>query len=490
MSRLNVFLIVVMLSLLSAVSPARAGANAELLDYLIQDVCVNASDIAIAGDPASCGSRRNIRIGEPSPYIVTDFDRGNNNATYFAMNSFPVLGMDGTVKVMHAKSGQGNFTANYAFNFDVARDGYDFTDTTNSGYASFVRTSDGGCYDQIWSRNGSAASMIDRAGGWILFAFAGLPSNWAQTNIAHPTTYHVQLTPNRPGCQNGHSTGTTYWNAPAAYQFETYKVLTAIRSDHFANDTLSQSGNALERYYFTKEYGFTRWEAWMPQSRCFSERGSGDPSCHPENAAAYPLQGRCSIMNTSSTGIPGLDAWGGQYWVRVDCRDQTNYIAINTPMIMLDNVMAQNDGYVDIDYLAVTNPAPLGLWQASSPQIYHGSGWANGTGWNINATGQYSNLAYGPYVSGLPAGHLNATFTLMVDNNTAENHKLIDIDVYRNSDNRTFAKMTITRMQFTAANALQRFTLPFDYDGQGQLEFRVAVYGDSYVYHASSEVGY
>jgi hypothetical protein len=93
-------------------------------------------------------------------------------------------------------------------------------------------------------------------------------------------------------------------------------------------------------------------------------------------------------------------------------------------------------------------------------------------------------------VSGLPIGNLNATFTLKVDNNSTDNHNLIDIDVYRNSDNRTFAKMTITRNQFNVPNSLQRFTLPFDYDGQGQLEFRVSVYGDSYVYHATSEVHY
>jgi hypothetical protein len=288
MFRLKIFLCVFALALFSGAAPARAGANAELLDYLVQDVCVDGADHAIAGDPANCASHRNIRIGEPSPYIVTDFDRDNGNTTYFAFNNFPVLGMDGTIKVMYAKSGRGNFNSNFIFSFNPVRDGYDFADTTNSAYASFVRTSDGGCYDQIWSHDGSSASMADRAGGWIIFPFAGTPSSWMTTNLAHPHTYHVQVTPNRPGCSNTNSTGATYWNAPAQYQFETGKVLTAIRSDHFANDTLSQRGNALERYYFTREYGFTRWEAWIPQSRCYSDYGSANPICHPDNTAAYP----------------------------------------------------------------------------------------------------------------------------------------------------------------------------------------------------------
>src|SRR3954449_5802866 len=128
MSRMRSLWVAMILSVITPISPAHASANPELLDYLIQDVCTNSSDQAIVGDPATCISHRNIRIGEASPYIVTDFDQ-SDGATYFAFSSFPVLGMDGTVKVMHAKSGQGIFDANFVFGFDIARDGYDFTDT-------------------------------------------------------------------------------------------------------------------------------------------------------------------------------------------------------------------------------------------------------------------------------------------------------------------------------------------------------------------------
>lgn len=472
-------------------SMAYAGAKPQLLDYLIQDVCVNNSDQPIAGDPASCVTHRDVKIGEKIPYLVTDFDKNNGNSTYFSFSSFPVLGMDGTVKIMTSKSGQGNFDSNYYFSFIPSRDGYDLADTTNSDFVSFIRTSDGGCYDQIWSHNGSAATMADRAGGWILFPFSGTPATWAQPSSAFVTTYHVQITPGISGCGNGNSAGVTYWNSPANYQFETGKVLSAIRSDHFASSALGSTNNALERYYYTREYGMTRWEAWIPLSRCNSTYGANSPRCTSWDAANYELQGRCSVMNVSSTGVPGLDMWGGQYWVRTDCRDETNYIPLNTPQLMLDNTMGQNDGYVDIDLAAVLNPAPLGFWNASRPQSYHGSGSANGIGWEIAANGgQFSNLTYGPYIAGLPAGHLNATFTLKVDNNNADNNPIVSIDVFRGSDNVFLAQRTITRREFNEAGVLQRFALPFNYDGQGQLEFRVSVYGNSYVYHASSEVGY
>jgi hypothetical protein len=115
------------LAAIASLSTAQAGPDPELMDYLIQDVCVDGSDHAIAGDPAACANHRNIMIGEPSPYIVTDFDR-NANATYEAMNSIPVVGMDGLVKILYPKNLQGNFDSGFKFSFVPSRDGYDLLD--------------------------------------------------------------------------------------------------------------------------------------------------------------------------------------------------------------------------------------------------------------------------------------------------------------------------------------------------------------------------
>ena len=341
---------------LALIAPACAQAGDELLDYLIQDVCVDAGGNAIAGDPASCGSHRNINIGEHLPYLVTDFDRNNNDVTYMAFSSIPMHAEDNTLKILIFKSGQGNFDASYTFSFDAARDGYDLIDTTFSEYTSIIRTSDGGCFDQMFSPDGSISSAAARAGGWALFPYAGAPSSWAASSSATIHTYKVQITQNVPNCASGNSNGVTYWNAPASYTFETGKTLQAIKEFHFASTALSSENNALEIYYFSKEYGATRWEAWVPQSRCFAENGNDAGICHPETPSTYPLQGRCSVLITSSTGIAGLDTWGNQNWVRTDCRDMTNYIAIDNPQLMLDTVVAQNDGYVDINYQLTANP--------------------------------------------------------------------------------------------------------------------------------------
>ena len=299
----------------------------------------------MAGDPANCGSHRNINIGEHLPYLLTDVDTSNNDATYFSFSSIPVHGQDDTLKILISKSGQGNFNADYGFSFNAAHDGYDLIDTTFSESASIIRTSDGGCYDQMWSSNGDISSTSVRAGGWPLFPY----DTWFTGSSIPVRTYHVQITQN-VGCSDGNSEGITFWNAPSAYTFESGKALVAIKQYHFANKDLASQNKALELYYFSKEYGATRWETWIPQSRCFAQSGSSAGLCHPEDPSIYPLQGRCSKLVVSSTGIAGLDTWGGQHWVRVDCRDNTNYVALNTPQLMLDDTMAQNDGYVDINY--------------------------------------------------------------------------------------------------------------------------------------------
>lgn len=331
------------------VPPEAVENGVDLYDYLVQDVCTDDKDNVISGDPSNCSVRRDIRVGENSPYIMTDFEKRNGGSisTYEGSNSIPVRGVDGYTKILITKSLQGNFQSNYLFNWDQNRDAYDLIDLNHSPYASYVRTSDPGCQDQIWSSTGSAANMAQRAGGWILFPTSNPPSTWPQSSSVNVKTYHIQVTPNRPGCGNGNSAGVTYWNRPSAYHFEAGKSLTAIRSFHFANKALYQTDNALEKYYFTKEYGFTRWESWVPQNRCFSERGSGSAICHPESTN-YPLKGRCSVLNANSSPYPGLDVFGNQYWVMIDCRDHSNYVRLDSPQVMLDDVIAQNDGYRDI----------------------------------------------------------------------------------------------------------------------------------------------
>lgn len=500
---LGYFFTYIIIAFLSVVSPSvvQAQTSDELYDYLVQDVCTDAAGNIVANDPANaalCQNRRNILLGEKSPYILTDrYFLGSNDpkngATYQAINSIPVRATDGTIKIFYPKIIQGPFSSSYQFtSFVESRDGLDLADITNSNYVSFIRTSDGTCYDQIWSKSYNYASPVQRAGGWIIFPYAGIPSSWAPINSVNVATYHVQLTPNRPNCANGNSTGVTYWNSPFYYQYNSGKILNTLVSAHYASTNLSSTNNALERYFFTKEYGFTKWEAWVPQTRCINENMNNGQiaKCYPGVAnylaveIARDVAGRCNNFGTPETGESSVAQWGYQNWVRIDCRDLTNFIALDTPIRLLTSDMANTNGVVDINYLASTN-----VWNGNGPQSYHNMGSANGTGWQVPSSAGAGHLTYGPYVSGLPAGLLTARFKLKVDNNIADNKNVVTVEVYRYTDNHVFGTRTITRREFLAANAAQEFTLPFYYDGVGALEFRVYVHGNSYVSHEQSSVG-
>ncbi|MEM1053161.1 MAG: hypothetical protein AAGI28_13810, partial [Pseudomonadota bacterium] len=179
---------------------AQSRASAELYDYLVQDVCLDDAGEVVKGDPAKCTSKRNIQLGEPSPYIVTDWDTATR-VSYAAWNSIPVRGEDGNTRVIVSKSLLGKYDANYTFTYNEAVDGYDLIDLNYSSYASIIRTSDGGCLDQVFAprlarnlargtrfnrRRAFSRSLLNspkaRAGGWILFPFAAVPSEWPQTN--------------------------------------------------------------------------------------------------------------------------------------------------------------------------------------------------------------------------------------------------------------------------------------------------------------------
>ncbi len=329
----------------------RVASGDQALDFVIGDVCVDQNNHVIAGDPAVCASHRNIQIGEKFPYLVSDFDT-TNGQRYQANFSYPVPGVDGTLKVMTAKNLQGPLDSSFQFRFDPSRDGYDLMETT-SGNFSFIRTSDGGCYDQAWQSN-----LTQLSGGWILFQ-----PNAGSGSSSHPR-WHVELTDSAPaGCATNFADHVLdVWNAPAPVTFESKKTLSSIVTYDFYSDQLSAKNTGMERYYFTREYGFTRWEAWIPLSRCQDPNFAGSPAatgqgvlCDPNNPA-NPISHRCSNSN-----ISGLDSWGGQTWVRVDCRDTTNYLALNQPVIPLDGSMAQSTHRVDID-LSVLFPwvKPLG----------------------------------------------------------------------------------------------------------------------------------
>lgn len=306
----------------------RLSARGDLLDFMVQNVCVDEHNMPIPGDPATCTKQRNLRVGEPVPYLRTDF--GPNGARYQGMVSLPVKGSDGAIQVLTSKHHARNFNK-YTFDFDAGRDGYDLIET--NGTFSAIRTSDPGCGDQIISRDAS-----QREDGWILFPDALNSGNGSTRHpiriqrLNPPAACDAANNGNRLSEDSEAHTQVVWDLTPFGYTYEGGKVLQTVDSYHVANFNLSQKDNAIEKFFFTREYGFTRWEAWIPRDRCYDEKHW---FCNDPNLA---LRGRCSDT--------GVTEWGGQVWVRVDCRDSTNYKQIATPFLPLTPAM----GPGDIDY--------------------------------------------------------------------------------------------------------------------------------------------
>lgn len=323
-----------------------------VLDYLVQDVCVDPAGRPTGDDPAVCPQRRNIRLGERLPYIVTDFDH-QTGISHVSLSSVPVRSTQGDIMVLVVKSLEGRFTPDYRFSFSAARDAFDLIETSQSQYASIIRTFDGSCFDQIFASNPRGKTRADRAGGWVLFPRSPAPDAWPQSQSMRLTTWRKQVKPNGPRCGDNHATGVTVWVRPTQYAFESRKLLTALRSDHFAIADLSQPENSFERFYFTREYGMTRWESWWTKAHCHKTLGSTSPRCDPR-APGNPLRGRCSILTLPDEPVAGLTRRGGQDWVRMDCRDVSHHVELRRPQLPLSPEIGRGGGLLDVDYAATT----------------------------------------------------------------------------------------------------------------------------------------
>ena len=130
------------------------------------------------------------------------------------------------------------------------------------------------------------------------------------------------------------------------------------------------------------------------------------------------------------------------------------------------------------------------VYWPNGPESRHqvGSPAADGSGWATTALpdGTYPFLTYGPYATDLPTGLLRATFSLLVDNNTADQNVVATIDIARNAQ--SILHYDIRRTRFWAANTPQDFTMEFNNPGGGALEFRVRYGCCTYMEHLKTTV--
>lgn len=99
----------------------------------------------------------------------------------------------------------------------------------------------------------------------------------------------------------------------------------------------------------------------------------------------------------------------------------------------------------------------------------------------IMATNITGFLSHGPYVPVAPSKDLVAEFSLYIDNNTADNNKIVTLDAYDQTHNRVLKQMVVRRCQFPKAGEFTVFKMPFWLPKEANMEFRIFYNGSAYV---------
>lgn len=97
-------------------------------------------------------------------------------------------------------------------------------------------------------------------------------------------------------------------------------------------------------------------------------------------------------------------------------------------------------------------------------------------------------LTFGPYTTAVPDGQAVAIFSLALDNVSADNLKIITLDVFDSTTGTTLSRRELKRMDFSTPFQAQEFELNFVATAQHALEFRVFYHNYAYVRHYKTTI--
>ena len=308
--------------------PPLVGSSETVSDFMIQNVCIDGSGAVLEGvspidGDRRCVTQRDLKLGEKLPYHKHDHPAATGEHGplhgYQRHDSFPVETAQFGVVVEHSfdfgEGGGRQFGV-----FDAGQgDGGDITLLTSPA-VSFAATEDGGAGFQLFV----GPECRDRVGG------AALTASWI---IA-------LLDPNRPlegetvarlndlkagrqsNCPSRLNAAFTRWYT-ASVRYRTAEgqgapvTLTTLISEHYGGEH-AEAADHVERFYFTRELGSTRWERW--QNRSHSREFSVDQVTKTASDLAWSH--RCSPADTPAGGAP---------FVMVDCREWTLIVPPDKP---------------------------------------------------------------------------------------------------------------------------------------------------------------
>jgi hypothetical protein len=304
------------------------GSPGAVRDFMIQNVCIDGSGAALEGvspidaDP-TCSTQRDLLPGENLPYHKHDHpaavDRGRLQRGYQRHDSFPVATAQFGVVIEHS---------------------FDFGDGGGRQFGVFdARRGDGGDITLLSAQAVSFAATEDGGGGFQLFVGPGCEDRVEAAALAGSWII-VLLDPDRPlqgqtvarlndlkegrqsSCPSRLNAAFTRWYVtPFRYRAAPAQgaplSLTTLVSEHYGGE-YAEAADHVERFYFTRELGATRWERW--QNLSHSRDFSADQVA--KAASDLAMSQRCSQ--------PPAPA-GGATLAMIDCREWTLIVPPDEP---------------------------------------------------------------------------------------------------------------------------------------------------------------
>jgi hypothetical protein len=314
---------------LAVIPPATAGivaTPATLRDFMIQNVCRDAAGAVLVGvspidgNPA-CVAERDLQPGERLPYHKDDqpspADRAAAPLGYQRHDSFPVT-----------TAGLGT----------VVEDSFDFGTGDHRRFGAFDQDSDGGDI-AVLSRSAVSIGATRDAGGFKLWV--GQCAGPVTAAALDHSWLIAEFDPRRPAPLAGHAIArlaavraarsatcpvhlnpayTTWRVAPFRYRAAPGQgrpiTLTTLISEHYGGADPAAADH-VERFYFTRELGSTRWERWQ------NANGDAEVSAAwvARQAAWFAATGRCSRAPPPQ----------GARMLLIDCREWTRIVAPADP---------------------------------------------------------------------------------------------------------------------------------------------------------------
>lgn len=299
LKRLGVAGVVAAASLAAILGAAMPASAQNAADYMVQSVCVSTADVALPLDPATCGASgytiRPLKVGEALPYHKHDvgnyqvsdtfpFDAGINSPTIKAVQTYFFTSSYGT---------DPRFGSAQPF-LDATNGGYNIL-AVDGSYLGFEGTVDPSGGWQPWWKSSC------QTGGWLLMPSGSGAVTTTMSALTDSPTDHA------PDCTTTPFTTTASkvrWKRINTFTYESGKSLDSLVGYHF-----SAGLHALEVSYLTRQYGVTRFEAWIDNVTGY------DQSYAHARCPTAPL-----TMTLSSVS----------YWL-IDCRDWSNIDLLSTP---------------------------------------------------------------------------------------------------------------------------------------------------------------